>query len=132
MTEIATIDWLRRWGTSVFSENTALFSLSPTSPFSNPFLSQCQPPRANHLNEGNRSLSPSLLPRLFLPLPFSRSLFFSFSQFLPSCQPPFHLPFPRAYQHKKPEHPLPNSVIARALYYSCLSSHKEMRERERD
>ena len=25
MTEIATIDWFGRWGTSVFSENTALF-----------------------------------------------------------------------------------------------------------
>ena len=27
MTEIATIDWFGRWGTSVFSENTAIFSL---------------------------------------------------------------------------------------------------------
>ena len=27
MTEIATIDWFRRWGTSVFSENTAIFIL---------------------------------------------------------------------------------------------------------
>ena len=26
MTEIATIDWFGRWGTSVFSENTAIFS----------------------------------------------------------------------------------------------------------
>ena len=25
MTEIATIDWFGRWGTSVFSENTAIF-----------------------------------------------------------------------------------------------------------
>ena len=25
MTEIATIDWCGRWGTSVFSENTAIF-----------------------------------------------------------------------------------------------------------
>ena len=25
MTEIATIDWFGRWGTSVFSENTAVF-----------------------------------------------------------------------------------------------------------
>ena len=25
MTEIATIDWFERWGTSVFSENTAIF-----------------------------------------------------------------------------------------------------------
>ena len=25
MTEIATIDWFGRWGTSVFSENTATF-----------------------------------------------------------------------------------------------------------
>ena len=28
MTEIATIDWFGRWGTSVFSENTAIFFLS--------------------------------------------------------------------------------------------------------
>ena len=28
MTEIATIDWFGRWGTSVFSENTAVFSSS--------------------------------------------------------------------------------------------------------
>ena len=27
MTEIATIDWFGRWGTSVFSENTAIFNL---------------------------------------------------------------------------------------------------------
>ena len=27
MTEIATIDWFGRWGTSVFSENTAMFSI---------------------------------------------------------------------------------------------------------
>ena len=27
MTEIATIDWFGRWGTSVFSENTAIFLL---------------------------------------------------------------------------------------------------------
>ena len=26
MTEIATIDWFGRWGTSVFSENTAIFN----------------------------------------------------------------------------------------------------------
>ena len=26
MTEFATIDWFGRWGTSVFSENTAIFS----------------------------------------------------------------------------------------------------------
>ena len=26
MTEIATIDWFGKWGTSVFSENTAIFS----------------------------------------------------------------------------------------------------------
>ena len=26
MTEIATIDWFGRWGTFVFSENTAIFS----------------------------------------------------------------------------------------------------------
>ena len=26
MTEIATVDWFGRWGTSVFSENTAIFS----------------------------------------------------------------------------------------------------------
>ena len=25
MTEIATIDWFGRWGTSVFSENAAIF-----------------------------------------------------------------------------------------------------------
>ena len=25
MTEIATIDWFGRWGTSVYSENTAIF-----------------------------------------------------------------------------------------------------------
>ena len=25
MTEIATIDWFGRWGTSVFSKNTAIF-----------------------------------------------------------------------------------------------------------
>ena len=25
MTEIATIDWFGRWGTSIFSENTAIF-----------------------------------------------------------------------------------------------------------
>ena len=29
MTEIATIDWFGRWGTSVFSENTAIFSIIP-------------------------------------------------------------------------------------------------------
>ena len=28
MTEIATIDWFWRWGTSVFSENTAIFLMS--------------------------------------------------------------------------------------------------------
>ena len=28
MTEIATIDWFGRWGTSVFSENTAIFPLA--------------------------------------------------------------------------------------------------------
>ena len=28
MTEIAPIDWFGRWGTSVFSENTAIFSFS--------------------------------------------------------------------------------------------------------
>ena len=28
MTEIATIDWFWEWGTSVFSENTAIFYLS--------------------------------------------------------------------------------------------------------
>ena len=27
MTEIATIDWFGRWGTSVFSENTAIFDI---------------------------------------------------------------------------------------------------------
>ena len=27
MTEIATIDWFGRWGTSVFSESTAIFIL---------------------------------------------------------------------------------------------------------
>ena len=27
MTEIATIDWFGRWGTSVFSENSAIFKL---------------------------------------------------------------------------------------------------------
>ena len=27
MTEIATIDWFGRWGTSVFSENTGIFLL---------------------------------------------------------------------------------------------------------
>ena len=27
MTEIATIDWFGRWGTSVFSENTTIFNL---------------------------------------------------------------------------------------------------------
>ena len=27
MTEIATIDWFERWGTSVFSENTAIFKI---------------------------------------------------------------------------------------------------------
>ena len=26
MTEITTIDWFGRWGTSVFSENTAIFT----------------------------------------------------------------------------------------------------------
>ena len=26
MTEIATIDWFGRWGTSVFSENTVIFN----------------------------------------------------------------------------------------------------------
>ena len=25
MTEIATIDWFERWGTSIFSENTAIY-----------------------------------------------------------------------------------------------------------
>ena len=29
MTDIATIDWFGRWGTSVFSENTAIFLLFP-------------------------------------------------------------------------------------------------------
>ena len=28
MTEIATIDWFERWGTSVFSENTAIVKIS--------------------------------------------------------------------------------------------------------
>ena len=28
MTEIATIDWFGRWGTSVFSENTAIFLIA--------------------------------------------------------------------------------------------------------
>ena len=28
MTEIATIDWFGRWGTSVFSENTAIFHIN--------------------------------------------------------------------------------------------------------
>ena len=28
MTAIATIDWFGRWGTSVFSENTAIFILN--------------------------------------------------------------------------------------------------------
>ena len=28
MTEMATIDWFVRWGTSVFSENTAVFFIS--------------------------------------------------------------------------------------------------------
>ena len=27
MTDIATIDWFGRWGTSVFCENTAIFKL---------------------------------------------------------------------------------------------------------
>ena len=27
MTEIATIDWFGRWGTCVFSENTAIFNV---------------------------------------------------------------------------------------------------------
>ena len=27
MTEIASIDWFGRWGTSVFSENTAIFTI---------------------------------------------------------------------------------------------------------
>ena len=27
MTEMATIDWFGRWGASVFSENTAIFSI---------------------------------------------------------------------------------------------------------
>ena len=27
MTEIATTDWFGRWGTSVFSENTAIFTI---------------------------------------------------------------------------------------------------------
>ena len=31
MTEIATIDWFGRWGTSVFSENTAIFNLTVSS-----------------------------------------------------------------------------------------------------
>ena len=26
MTEFATVDWFGRWGTSVFSENTAIFT----------------------------------------------------------------------------------------------------------
>ena len=33
MTEIATIDWFGRWGTSVFSENTAIFSCRSYLPF---------------------------------------------------------------------------------------------------
>ena len=28
MTEIATINWFERWGTSVFSENTAIFRIN--------------------------------------------------------------------------------------------------------
>ena len=28
MTEIATIDWFGRWGTSVFSENTAVLNFT--------------------------------------------------------------------------------------------------------
>ena len=31
VTEMATIDWFGRWGTSVFSENTAIFAFSFTS-----------------------------------------------------------------------------------------------------
>ena len=27
MTDIATVDWFGRWGTSIFSENTAIFLL---------------------------------------------------------------------------------------------------------
>ena len=33
MTEIATTDWFGRWGTSVFSENTAIFSISLANDF---------------------------------------------------------------------------------------------------
>ena len=32
MTEIATIDWFKRWRTFVFSENTALFLIVIVSP----------------------------------------------------------------------------------------------------
>ena len=34
MTKIATIDWFGRWGTSVFSENTAIFSITGLSALS--------------------------------------------------------------------------------------------------
>ena len=32
MTEIATVDWFGRWGTSVFSENTAIFLIHTCRP----------------------------------------------------------------------------------------------------
>ena len=38
MTEIATIDWFGRWGTSVFCENTAIFSNSLNRQRNNYFL----------------------------------------------------------------------------------------------
>ena len=34
MTEIATIDWFGRWGTYVFSENTAIFDHDMTNHYS--------------------------------------------------------------------------------------------------
>ena len=44
MTEIATIDWFGRWGTSVFSEITAIFISCVISLLSkDPFLRTCLP-----------------------------------------------------------------------------------------
>ena len=47
MTEIASIDWFGRWGTSVFSENTAVFDSAFVMLVAHIFL--CRAPL--HINE---------------------------------------------------------------------------------
>ena len=46
MTEIATIDWFGRWGNqTVFSENTAIFSVNNGIKLGFPCINICQVPR---------------------------------------------------------------------------------------